>query len=62
MEKWVESYEVIASQKVQLERQLEKQGGIGAVINQSDHPVSITANTNRQSLATNIQATYGPDG
>ena len=37
-------------------------GGGGAVINQSDHQVSITANTNRKSLATNNQATYGPDG
>ena len=33
LEKWVESYGVAASQKVQLERQLKKQGGIGAVIN-----------------------------
>ena len=37
-------------------------GGIGVVFNLSDHPVSQTAKTNRQSLATNNQATYGPDG
>ena len=62
LEKWVESYAVAASQKVQLERQREEQEDIGAVPNSSGHPASHTAQTNRQSLATNIQATYGPDG
>ena len=33
LEKWVESYKVAASQKAQLERQLQTQGEIGAVKN-----------------------------
>ena len=62
LEKWVESYVVAASQKVQLEIQREKRGGIGVGINLLDHPVSHTAHTIRQSLANHNQATYGPDG
>ena len=62
LEKWVESYAVAASQKVQLESQMEKRGGIGVVVNLLDHPVSQTAQTIRQSLAIHNQATYGPDG
>ena len=62
LEKWVVSYKVAASQKTQLERQLERQGGLGAGIAHSDHPVSITASTHGQSIETINQATYGPDG
>ena len=62
LEKWIASYKVAASQKTQLERQLERQGGLGAGIVHSDHPVSITASTHGQSMETINQATYGPDG
>ena len=59
---WVASYKMAASQKVQLESQMEKRGGIGVVVNLLDHPVSQTAQTIRQSLAIHNQATYVPDG
>ena len=62
LEKWVASYEVAASQKIQLERQLERQRGKGVVITTSDHPASRAATSYGQSRATNNQATYGPDG
>ena len=61
LEKWVASYEVAASQKIQLEKQMERQRGRGVVINTSDHPTS-EATSYGQFRATNNQATYGPDG
>ena len=54
-------YEVAATQKIQLERQLERQGETGADLRNLDHPTS-SMPQNGHTTVSFINVTYGSGG